>query len=145
MSKAVNFFLFLGTLLTLTINGFCQQNKLEVDSTIRSSYVLELKLIGQWEIDSLVFINNGVRGNASPPIFPTFWEIKDNGTIVITGGNNFTAEYTTLTAESISLNLMGSELIYNIKLISDKKLIMENIIMASETLDMRSLTFLHRK
>jgi hypothetical protein len=151
MKNHFKLFLFSGVLFCLSISAYSQADKTRKaditfsDTGEKNNSIVIPKLLGKWEIDSLVFVNNGVRGNASPPIFPTFWEVKAMGEVIISGGNNFSTTYTVEDLKHFTLILAGVELNYEIKEITKEKLIVESIIMVTKEIDMRTLTYFSKK
>lgn len=120
-----------GSIFTLTLFS-CQTNNLEepILSNESSDDLTEKKssvLIGSWQVDSSVFVDNGVEGIFEPPIAPTTWTFAENGDYFVENTMRMSGTFLH-DNNQIDVELMGIKTDYQIIELNKKHLITSSTI-----------------
>ena len=148
-----NGYSLLSLLAFMILFGSCGRNT-KVDAESESSVPAEMvsgetasagdELIGDWNVDSSVFINDGVRGEASPPIVTTTWTFGENGDYKVVQSIVITGTYKLVDKELI-INSMSVENHHEIVEMTADNLVLSSTIIETEESSMKTMVYLTRK
>lgn len=100
-------------------------------------------IIGDWSMDSSVFINSGVRGEISPPLMTTTWTFGDDSSYQVKNsivmGGTFTK-----TVDSLFVVLMGVPNEYEILVLNETNLHLRSTIIETDSASMKTDAYLTR-
>jgi len=100
-------------------------------------------ILGQWNMDSSVFINDGVRSTVSAPLLPTTWTFAEDGSYKVENSMAMPGTFSN-TNDSLFVILMNVPNAYEILLLNDNKLQLRSTITETETMSMKTDAFLTR-
>ncbi len=117
------------------------QSNFEHSSTDSFTTSVNTAVSGVWEVDSTIFVNNGDKGEAGPPLVPTQWHLLDGGVYQMTGAGTIGGTYTS-TENTLTITSMGMTIEYSILEISDTHLALQSYIVKTAEMEMKALTYL---
>src|SRR3989344_8851751 len=79
--------------------------------------------VGNWNMDSSVFISNGVRGEVSAPLMPTTWIFEKGGAYTVQNSVQMPGTYNHI-GDSLFVVLMGVPNEYEILTINETNLLL---------------------
>jgi hypothetical protein len=100
-------------------------------------------ILGEWNMDSSVFINDGVRGTVSAPLLPTTWTFSADGTYKVENSMTMPGTFSN-TSDSLFIVLMGVPNDYEILLLNNEKLQLRSTIVETVDMSMKTDAFLTR-
>lgn len=99
--------------------------------------------VGNWNMDSSVFISNGERGEVSAPLMPTTWIFEKSGAYTVQNSVQMPGTYSHV-GDSLFVVLMGVPNEYEILTINETNLLLRSTIIETETSSMKTEAYLTR-
>jgi hypothetical protein len=100
-------------------------------------------IVGEWNMDSSVFINDGVRATVSAPLLPTTWTFTEDGDYTVQNSITMAGTFSN-TGDSLFVVLMDVPNEYEILLLNNEKLHLRSTIMETADKSMKTDAFLTR-
>jgi hypothetical protein len=101
-------------------------------------------ILGDWNMDSSVFINDGVRGVVSAPLMPTIWNFGEDGSYLVKNSVSMTGTFSR-TADSLFVVLMAVPNEYEILVLNETNLHLRSTIIQTDSASMKTDAYLSRK
>jgi hypothetical protein len=101
-------------------------------------------ILGDWNMDSSVFISNGVRGEVSPPLMPTTWNFGEDGSYLVKNSVSMTGTFSR-TDDSLFVVLMAVPNEYEILVLNETNLHLRSTIIETDSASMKTDAYLSRK
>lgn len=123
----------------------CQNETTVSEETVEPEVEAEPSdlIIGDWNMDSSVFINTGVRGEISPPLMTTTWAFGNDSSYQVKNsivmGGTFTK-----TDDSLFVVLMGVPNEYEILVLNETNMHLRSTIIETDTASMKTDAYLTR-
>ena len=115
----------------------------EKNSTPNSVGQSKASAIGEWNVDMVYFINDGVKGDGSAPLVTTTWTFRENGTLSIKTNQEMKGLYSQDDTK-LKIFILGSETIYKIVEFSEKSMVIQGTIVETESMSMLTLMEMSR-
>lgn len=101
-------------------------------------------ILGDWNMDSSVFINDGVRGVVSAPLMPTTWNFGEDGSYLVKNSVSMPGTYSR-TDDSLFVVLMAVPNEYEIIVLNETNLHLRSTIIETDSASMKTDAYLSRK
>lgn len=101
-------------------------------------------MLGLWNMDSSVYINDGIRGTVSAPLIPTTWTFQEDGTYRVENSVVMPGTYSQ-TADSLFVVLMEVPNSYEIVSLTNTHMHLRSTIVETDSISMKTDAYLTRK
>ncbi len=101
-------------------------------------------ILGDWNMDSSVFINDGIRGVVSAPLMPTIWNFGEDGSYLVKNSVSMTGTFSR-TEDSLFVVLMAVPNEYEILVLNETNLHLRSTIIETDSASMKTDAYLSRK
>ncbi|MBI3134850.1 MAG: hypothetical protein HYZ14_09285 [Bacteroidetes bacterium] len=100
-------------------------------------------ILGNWNMDSSVFINDGIRGTVSAPLISTTWTFGEDGSYNVVNSVTMPGTFSN-TTDSLFVVLMGVPNDYEILMLTAEKLQLRSTILENDSVSMKTDAYLTR-
>ena len=100
-------------------------------------------ILGDWNMDSSVFINDGIRGVVSAPLMPTVWNFGEDGSYLVKNSVSMTGTFSR-TEDSLFVVLMAVPNEYEILVLNETNLHLRSTIIETDSASMKTDAYLSR-
>jgi hypothetical protein len=123
----------------------CQNQEASIEQeTIVPEQKKQDLILGDWNMDSSVFINDGLRGVVSSPLMPTIWNFGDDGSYLVKNSVSMTGTFSR-TDDSLFVVLMAVPNEYEILVLNETNLHLRSTIIETDSASMKTDAYLSRK
>lgn len=100
-------------------------------------------IVGNWQMDSSVYINDGIRGTVSAPLLPTTWTFAEDGKYLVENSLKMHGTFSR-TEDSLFVVLMAVPNNYEILILDETHLHLRSTILENDSVSMKTDAYLTR-